>query len=97
MTPGLGPPRPAQRVPGFRKAHTDGLPVSRSHGRSPNGVAKRFPDRTAVGFRVLTAPPPIAHRLSSRRLHDHPDPFVLGSHVFRGPFLAHSDTLGPTH
>jgi hypothetical protein len=56
LTPGLGPPRPLQREAFLAdRAHTDGCPRHPRRGRSPNKVAERFPDWTAVGFRYPTA------------------------------------------
>jgi hypothetical protein len=55
MTPGLGPPRPAQRESFLAESLTQTVCHESSRGRSPNGVAKRFPDWTAVGFRWLIA------------------------------------------
>src|SRR4051812_3336265 len=49
---GLGPPRPAQppRSPVKSMRATDGRSRQFRRDRSPNGVAWRFPDWTAVGF-----------------------------------------------
>jgi len=54
-TPGLGPPRSAQRATNQATRCTP--TVDRDcfrRDRSPNGAAWRFPDWTAVGFRVET-------------------------------------------
>jgi hypothetical protein len=48
---GLGPPRSYQHeAPSFNGPHTDGSPRLFPLRRPPNGVARRFPDWTAVGF-----------------------------------------------
>lgn len=64
MTPGLGPPRPAQHAPAFRRGAHRRLPRLVCRSRSPNRVAKRFPDWTAVGFRYKL---PSLRRLALRR------------------------------
>jgi hypothetical protein len=52
MTPGLGPPRPAQHDPHLSTRSHRRLPRFVLAAAHPNGVAKRFPDWTAVGFRA---------------------------------------------
>ena len=57
MTPGLGPPRPTQHELVFRPHSYRRLPRFVLATAHPNGVAKRFPDWTAVGFRASYTPP----------------------------------------
>ena len=54
VAPGLGPPRPAQHELRLAVQFTQTVARDiRRRGRSPkNGVAERFPDWTAVGFRA---------------------------------------------
>jgi hypothetical protein len=67
LLPGLGPPRSAQQ----ETRVTAALPqtVRRDRFRrdgSPNGVAWRYPDWTAVGFRFRTSGNPVRGLVSSR-------------------------------
>jgi len=92
--PGPASARSAWAIP-CGLAHTDGCPRSISRPLTQNGVAERFPDWTAVGFRAGRTPrsPACANerqRMASRTL-------FLGSHVLRGHSWPTCDTLGPTH
>jgi hypothetical protein len=96
MTPGLGPPRPAQHDLHLSTQITQTVAAIRSRSRSPNGVAKRFPDWTAVGFRASRTPP--IHQLApTNRIRTTSRTLFLGSHALRGHSWPTCDTLGPTH
>jgi len=76
MTPGLGPPRPAQRE--LLLADWLTQTVARdliSRPLTQDGVAERFPDWTAVGFRFSIVRSLAGHALTDTRRYDLPDPF----------------------
>ena len=96
MTPGLGPPRPAQREPFLSEQLTQTVAAIFSQPLTQNGVAKRFPDWTAVGFRVSRTPP-FSQLAPTERTRATSRTLSLGSHVLRGHSWPTCDTLGPTH
>ena len=86
VAPGLGPPRPAQHERFLAETLTQTVARDiRRRGRSPKtGVAERFPDWTAVGFRSCDRGP------AKRAMHGvvslttrSPGPCFLGSRALR--------------
>ncbi len=64
--------------------------TSSSRPLTQNGVAERFPDWTAVGFRDSTADSRDRSCIDLSHVHAASRTLLLGSHALGGPFLAHS-------
>ncbi len=81
----------------LRKCSYRRLPAISVRGCSPNRVAWRFPDWTAVGFRCRSVNTSYeVQALFWKCYHFLPDPF-LGSFAPRRPLPAVSGELGPMH